>query len=96
MGTPSCSRWIRARRSGPELLRGLAEALCRLDRPNDALRAAAEAETAFIALDRRADAALAAYWASFALYELEQGDEAKLILQRILDEIAAGLKVEPD
>ncbi len=80
----------------PELLRGLAEALCRLDRPNDALRAAAEAGTAFIALDRRADAALTGYWESFALYEIEQGDEAKLILQRILDEIAAGLEVEPD
>ncbi|MFI5225833.1 MAG: helix-turn-helix domain-containing protein [Candidatus Limnocylindrales bacterium] len=80
----------------PELLRGLAEALCRLERPQEALRAAAEARTTFIALDRRADAALAAYWESFALYELEQGDEAKLVLQRVLDEVAAGLEVEPD
>jgi transcriptional regulator with XRE-family HTH domain len=80
----------------PELLRGLAEALCRLELPTDALRAAAEARTGFVAMGRRADAALATYWESCALYELEQGDEAKLVLQRVLDEVASGLEVEPD
>jgi transcriptional regulator with XRE-family HTH domain len=80
----------------PELQRGLAEALCRLDRGSEAVRAASAAAAGFSALGRRADAALATYWQSFALYELEQGTEARLVLQRVLDEIAGGLVVDPD
>jgi tetratricopeptide (TPR) repeat protein len=80
----------------PELQVGLAEALCRLDRGEEAVRAASAAASEFRAQGRHADAALATYWESFGLYELEQSDEAKHLLQRTLDEIAAGLTVEPD
>ena len=78
------------------LLLGLAEGLSRLGRGQDALRAASEAEQLFQSQGRRAEAAWATYWQASGLYELEQGDQAKLLLTRLLDEISAGLEVEPD
>lgn len=42
------------------------------------------------------EAAWATYWQASGLYELEQGDQAAALLTRLLDEIAAGLVVEPD
>lgn len=79
-----------------ELLLGLAEGLSRLGRGQDALRAASDAEQLFQSQNRRSEAAWATYWQASALYELEQGDQASAMLTRLLDEIAAGLVVEPD
>lgn len=79
-----------------ELLLGLAEGYSRLGRGQDALRAASESETLFQSQGRRTEAAWATYWKASGLYELEQGDQAAAILSRLLDEVAAGLVVEPD
>ncbi|MEA2608783.1 MAG: hypothetical protein QOJ75_1026, partial [Chloroflexota bacterium] len=51
-----------------ELQSGLAEALCRLERPVEALPLAVEAAIGFDAAGRKADAALARYWQSYSLY----------------------------
>jgi len=79
-----------------ELLLGLAEGLSRLGRGQDAVRAASESERLFQSQSRHAQAAWAKYWQASGLCELEQGDQAAAMLSRLLDEIAAGLVVEPD
>ena len=79
-----------------ELLLGLAEGLVRLGRGSDAVRAASESEARFKAQGRLPEAAWATYWQASGLYELEQGDQAAALLTRLLDEIAAGLVVEPE
>ncbi|HXG40986.1 MAG TPA: helix-turn-helix transcriptional regulator, partial [Candidatus Limnocylindrales bacterium] len=78
-----------------ELLRGLAEALVRLDRGGEAAAPAAEAQETFARLGRREDAALAAYWLAAAEYQLDNLAEARSILRTLLDEVRAGLRVEP-
>ncbi len=80
----------------PELLRALAEAYCRLERGTEAVRVAAESTDLFRRQGRDADAAWSAYWESCGLYELEQGDSARELLVRLLDEIAQGLSVDPE
>jgi tetratricopeptide (TPR) repeat protein len=80
----------------PELLLGLAEGQSRLGRGHEAVRVASESAALFASQGRNAEAAWAGYWQSYGLYELEQGDQATAILTRLLDEISAGLKVEPD
>jgi tetratricopeptide (TPR) repeat protein len=82
--------------SRAELLRGLAEASSRLDRGEEAIRAASEAVALFQAAGRRTDAAWAMYWEASGLYELEQSDEASRILRGMLDEVASGQVIEPD
>jgi transcriptional regulator with XRE-family HTH domain len=84
----------RSRRA--ELLRGLAEALARQERGAEAARAAGEAVELFDSAGREADAALAAYWLSAALYAQENVGEAKAILLAVLGKVRAGLRVEPD
>jgi transcriptional regulator with XRE-family HTH domain len=79
-----------------ELLIGLAEGLSRLGRGHDAVRAASEAAALFKAQERHREAAWATYWQACGLYELEQGGQASGLLTRLLDEVAAGLVVEPD
>lgn len=79
-----------------ELLRGLAEAAARLDRGEEAVRAGSEAAALFVEQGRLADAASARYWQAFGLYQLEQSDQARDVLRRVLDDIAGGLAVEPD
>ena len=83
-------------RTRADLLAGLAEALGRLERGEEAVRAASEAEALFRAQGRPVDAARVRYWEASGLYIMEQGDQAAALLQRILDEIAAGLPAEPD
>ena len=85
-----------ADRTRAELLLGLAEAFARLDRGQEAVRAASEAETSFRAHHRVTEAALATYWEAYGLYEMEQGDQAAALLRQLLDAIAAGVAVEPD
>jgi tetratricopeptide (TPR) repeat protein len=79
-----------------ELLLGLAEGFSRLGRGQESLRAAVDAGQLFQEQGRHSDAAWASYWQASGLYELEQGDQAAAVLTRLLDEIAAGLVVEPD
>ncbi len=77
------------------LLRGRAEALCRLDRGRDAITPAAEARAAFTAAGRADDAALATYWLACAYYMSDSLDEARGLLRDLLD--ARGpTEIDPD
>jgi tetratricopeptide (TPR) repeat protein len=79
-----------------EILRGLAEALARLDHGAEAVRAAAEAVELFEAAGRDVDAALASYWLAAGLYYQDNVADSRQILIAILGRVRAGLKVEPD
>ncbi|HEY7600238.1 MAG TPA: helix-turn-helix transcriptional regulator, partial [Candidatus Limnocylindrales bacterium] len=78
-----------------ELLRGLAEAEVRLGHGPEAERAASESVELFERLGREADAALASYWLSAALYGQDNSTEAKAILHAVLGRVRSGLQVEP-
>jgi tetratricopeptide (TPR) repeat protein len=84
------------RTSRAELLRGSAEALCRLNRGLDAIRPASESVELFRELRRDRDAAMSSYWLAYAFYLSENSSEARSLLQSILDRLRGGLKVEPD
>lgn len=79
-----------------EIMRGRAEALCRLDRPGEGATAGAEAAAAFTAHGLVAEAALARYWQASNLYRLENTDEARALLRDVLDVCRGGAGVEPD
>ncbi|MBW3613541.1 MAG: helix-turn-helix domain-containing protein [Chloroflexi bacterium] len=79
-----------------ELLRGLAEASARLDRGSDAIAAASEAARLYTAAGREADAALARYWMGYGLYQADNEPDARSILLALLEQVRAGLRVEPD
>ena len=79
-----------------ELLRGLAESLCRLDQPLDALRAASEAAELFAILGLPAERAVAVYWLASAQHQFDNSDEARSLLVGLLDELRGGLVVAPD
>jgi tetratricopeptide (TPR) repeat protein len=80
----------------PLLLRGRAEALCRLNRPREALPDAAAAYEALTHAGQQADAAYAGYWLSYAHYQLDNTAEAAALLRQILAEVRAGLAVQAD
>lgn len=84
------------RRQRAELLRGSAEALCRLERGQDAVRPAAEAAEIFDSLGAAADAAWARYWLAYASYLADNTAEARRILSDLLHQDGTGLKVAPD
>src|SRR5919106_6395603 len=84
------------RRFRAEVLRGRAEALCRLDRAADAIRPASEAAELFDTLGAPADAAWARYWHAGAHYLSDNTAEAQAIYQQLLAQDRAGLKVAPD
>ena len=79
-----------------EVQAAVAECLCRLDRPADAIRPASEAAEAFAAADRGADWARASYWLSSAHHQVENAVEARSILVAIIDRVRGGLDVGPD
>ncbi|MET0772602.1 MAG: helix-turn-helix transcriptional regulator [Candidatus Limnocylindrales bacterium] len=83
---PARDRGVRA-----ELLTGLAESLCRLERWQEALPAAEEAVSLFRALARPIDASTASYWLAYARFQSGDTNGAHALLARILDdpEIAA-------
>ena len=83
-------------RTRGELLRGLAEALCRMDQPHRAIRVAAESAALLEAGGRPRDAAWASYWHAFALYQLEQSEDARRLLERLDDALATGTIADPD
>jgi transcriptional regulator with XRE-family HTH domain len=84
------------RRIRGELLRGRAEALCRLDRGAEAIRPAAEAAELFDAIGAAADAAWARYWLAGAHYLTDNTAEAQGLYLQLLAEERAGLQVAPD
>ena len=79
-----------------ELLRGRAEALCRLNRGLDAIRPATESIDIFHELGRERDAVLSTYWLAYAFYQAENSAEARSLLRSIVDRLRGGLAVEPD
>lgn len=83
-------------RERAELLRGRAEALCRLFRGGDAMAPAAQAAALFDALGAPADAAWARYWLSGAHLLTDDPDESRTILLQLLADDRAGLDVAPD
>jgi len=79
-----------------ELETGLAEALCRLERLDEAIRHAASAATTFDAAGDAANAVQARYWLGGAFYLQEDEAEAISIFRSVLDQIRGGVPVEPD
>lgn len=79
-----------------ELRLGMAEALCRLDRPAEAIRPASEARAVFQDLGREADLAWAEYWLASAHHQQDNPDEALAILRGLRDRIGAGAGVQAD
>ena len=79
-----------------ELLRGMAEALARMDRGKETIAAASEAARLYGLAGRHADAALARYWLAYGLYQSDNGPDAKSLLTALLEQVRGGLHVEPD
>jgi tetratricopeptide (TPR) repeat protein len=79
-----------------QLLRGRAEAYCRLERPHEAIADATRAQEVLKRSGRDADAAYAAYWLAYAHYQLDNAAEARAIGRQILAEVRAGLSVQAD
>ena len=84
------------RRIRAELLRGRAEALCRLSRGREAIPPATEAAEIYVGLAAPTDAALARFWLAFAHYQTDNPSEARGILQQLLADDRAGVEVAPD
>jgi len=84
------------RRNRAELLRGRAEAFCRIGRGGEAIRPASESAELFDGLGAPADAAWARYWLAGAHYQEDNPAEARGILHGLLSADRAGLAVAPD
>jgi tetratricopeptide (TPR) repeat protein len=74
----------------------IAEALCRLDRPAEAIRPAADAARAFAELDRQSDRARAEYWLASAHLQQDNPDEARALMRALIDRVRGGLDADPD
>lgn len=79
-----------------EILAAMAQCLCRLDRPREAIRAATEATEIFAAPSPSADAILAEYWLASAHFQAENVSEAHSIITRLIDRVRTGVTVAPD
>lgn len=79
-----------------ELKLGMAEALCRLDRPAEAIRPAAEASAVFSDLGRATETAWADYWLASAHFQQGNPDEALALLRALRDRIRGGVAVQAD
>jgi tetratricopeptide (TPR) repeat protein len=79
-----------------EILTGIAEAFCRMDRPAEAIRPAAEAASLFGELGRDGDRSRAEYWLGSAHAQQDNPDEARALLRGILDRVRGGLDLGPD
>jgi transcriptional regulator with XRE-family HTH domain len=79
-----------------EILRGMAESLCRLRRGGEAIGLAAESVVIFERLHRDADLAYASYWLAYAHHLADSSAEARAILKGLLDRVRQGLDVLPD
>lgn len=76
-----------------ELQLSVAETLCRLDRPAEAVRPATEASAAFAELGRGIQRAVADYWLASAHHQQDNPDEARSLLRAIRERARAGLVV---
>jgi transcriptional regulator with XRE-family HTH domain len=83
-------------RARAEILRGMAESLCRLRRGGEAIGLAAESAATFDRLHRDADLAYANYWLAYAHHLADSSAEARAILKMVLDRVRHGLDVFPD
>jgi transcriptional regulator with XRE-family HTH domain len=79
-----------------QLQRGRAEALCRLQRPKEAIADATAAYEELKRHGRDTEAAYTAYWLANAHYQLSNVAEARAIGHQVLAEVRAGLAVEAD
>lgn len=84
------------RRRRAEVLRGMAEALCRLDRGGEAIRMAAEAQELFQQMHRSLDAADAGYWLAYGHFQQDNTAEARALLSGLLQGARAGVEPVPD
>lgn len=79
-----------------EILVAMAQCLCRLERPREAIRPVIEATEAFAAIGRTEDAIAAEYWLASAQYQSENFTEARSIVTRLIDVVRNGAPVAPD
>jgi tetratricopeptide (TPR) repeat protein len=79
-----------------QILRGRAEANCRLGRAHEAIADATRAAEDLRRAGNEIDAAYAAYWLAYAHYQLDNTAEARAIGHQILAEVRAGLSVQAD
>jgi tetratricopeptide (TPR) repeat protein len=79
-----------------ELQTSIAECLCRLDRPTEAVRPASEAVRLFAELGRSAERARAEYWLASSHLQQDNPDEARSLLRGILEAIRNGLDLGGD
>lgn len=68
-----------------ELELGLAETLCRVGRPNDAVRPAEDARRRFTEANRAGEADRAQYWLASAHHQLDDTPEARRLLRDLLE-----------
>jgi tetratricopeptide (TPR) repeat protein len=85
-----------SRTDAAQLLRGRAEAYCRLGKATEAIADATRAQQDLKRAGLDADAAYAAYWLANAHYQLDNPAEAKAIAHQVLAEVRAGLSVQTD
>lgn len=78
------------------VLRGRAEAYCRLERAHEAIGDASAAMETLVREGRRTDAAYAAYWLAYAHYKRDNTDEARALINQVLAEVRAGLSITAD
>lgn len=83
-------------RTRAELLRGSAEALCRLGKGADAIGPASEAAEIFAGLKREMDETDALYWLAVAHHHRSNMAEARSILVSLLDRLRGGLAEQAD
>ncbi len=78
------------------LLLGLAEALCRLGRPDEAVRVAAEADERLTAAKLTEAARQARYWLASAHHQSDNPTEARMLLEKLLAADLEGAPLQPD
>ena len=84
------------RRRRAEVLCGMAETLCRLERGGEAIMLAAEASELFQAMHRPLDAADAGYWLAYGHFQQDNTTEARALLSGLLAAARAGTAPVPD
>jgi tetratricopeptide (TPR) repeat protein len=84
------------RGSRAALLTAIAECLCRLDRPADAIRPAADAAEICRELGRPLDEARARYWLASAQHQQDNPDEARSILRGVVEQLRSAPGADPD
>ncbi len=70
-----------------EILAGLAEALCRLERGHQALGVAAESIELFELLGRLSDVLVGRYWLAYARFQAGDSPGARALLVRVLEDL---------